>query len=246
MTLNCYIIDDEYSSIEIVSRYIAQTPLLHLLGSATNPLEALNQFATGLKPDITFIDIDMPQLNGLDLAELIGPSTTVIFTTAYREYAPEAFDKNAVDYLLKPIIYPRFLKAITKASSLHIQAVQADQVDHFFVKSNVKGKFHRIDIAEIRYIENIGNYITIHFDRHQSPVTTYLTLNEVLTKLPETQFSRIHQSYVVNHAYILSIEYAQLRLPDQVVLPIGGTYRTTFRDKIQTAILISKREQKSR
>lgn len=244
MGLSCYIIDDEFHSIEVIVRYIEQTPGLTLLGSCTNPLEALEEFTTGLAPAVTFIDVDMPQLNGLDLADLLGQSTMVIFTTSYREYAPEAFEKSAVDYLLKPIHYPRFLKAISKVK--HQLAIPKNEQpdDYFFVKSNIKGKFHRIDIAEIRYIENIGNYITFHYTKNTEPITTYLTLAEVLTKLPEKSFTRIHQSFVVNHAFIASLEYAQVRLPEQISLPIGGTFRSTFREKMQGDILVSKRENR--
>ncbi|MET3982029.1 two-component system LytT family response regulator [Mucilaginibacter sp. UYP25] len=244
MHLSCYIVDDEHHSIEVIARYVEQTPGLELLGSSTNPLEVLELFAGGVSPAITFLDVDMPQLNGLDMADLLGASTKVIFTTSFREYAPEAFEKNAVDYLLKPIIYTRFLKAITKVNNRVIPTIYQMQGDYFFVKSNIKGKFHRVDISEIRYIENIGNYITIHFGKDKERIVTYLTLSEVLHKLPEQSFTRIHQSYVVNHAFINSLEYAQVRLYDQISLPIGGTFRVAFREKIQSNILVSKREHR--
>ncbi|MBO9674172.1 MAG: response regulator transcription factor [Sphingobacteriaceae bacterium] len=242
MNLTCYIIDDEYHSIEVLDKYIHQTPGLEFVGSSTNPLSALEELCTIQTPDIVLLDIDMPQLNGLDLADLIGPASNIIFTTSYREYAPEAFEKNAVDYLLKPIHYTRFLKAVTKVrSNLSNQTNQIASNLFFFVKSNIKGKFNRITIAEILYIENIGNYIIIHMNDEN--VTTYLTLTEVLSKLPVEQFSRIHQSFIVNHAIIHSLEYAQVRLKGEVTIPIGGTYRTAFREKIQPALLISKRDK---
>lgn len=244
MQLSCYIIDDEYHSVEVIARYVAQTPGLELLGSSTDPLKALEMFAAGMAPAITFLDVDMPKLNGLDMADLIGSATVVIYTTSFREYAPEAFEKNAADYLLKPIIYPRFLKAVTKVSNQTLTGSNEKAADHFFVKSNIKGKFRRVDIAEITHIENIGNYITIHLGRNKEPVTTYLTLSEVLTKLPEQNFTRIHQSFVVNHAFISSLEYAQVRLPEQISIPIGSTFRAAFREKMQRKMLISKRDQR--
>jgi two-component system LytT family response regulator len=240
MRLSCYIVDDEYHSIEVIARYVEQTPGLELAGSSTNPLEALEQFAGGKAPQVTFLDVDMPQLNGLDLAELIGPATAVIFTTSFRQYAPEAFEKNARDYLLKPISYPRFLKALTKVINPAAPAGVSEQTHYFFVKSNIKGKFHRVSIPDITYIENVGNYITIHTGKDK--ITTYLTLAEVLTRLPKNSFSRIHQSFVVNHASIRSLEYGQVRIGDELTLPIGGTFRAAFRDKIQKDFLISKRE----
>jgi len=245
MCLSCYIIDDEDHAIEVIARYVEQTPGLELLGSSTNPLEALEKISGGLTPALTFLDVDMPQLNGLDMADLLGPSTKVIFTTSFREYAPEAFEKNAVDYLLKPIIYPRFLKAVTRIAAQVDAGVNADTGSFFFVRSNIKGKYHRVDIADIKYIENIGNYITIHFISKIEPITTYLTLTEILVRLPARNFTRIHQSYVVNHSCIIFLEYAQVRLPGQLSLPVGGSFRAAFREKIQQEILVSKRENRN-
>ncbi|MBT2560722.1 response regulator transcription factor [Pedobacter sp. ISL-68] len=242
MSLTCFIIDDEYHSIEVLDKYVNQTPGLKLIGSSTNPLLALEELCNIPTPDIVLLDVDMPQLNGLDVADLIGSASNIVFTTSYREYAPEAFEKDAVDYLLKPINYARFLKAITKVRlNLSSQTNHTTASPFFFVKSNIKGKFNRITIAEIRYIENMGNYIIIHMNDEK--VITYLTLAEVLSKLPVERFSRIHQSYIVNHAVIHSLEYAQVRLNGEVTIPIGGTYRSAFREKIQPALLISKRDK---
>lgn len=245
MSLTCYIIDDEYHSIEVLAKYVSQTPGLELVGSSTNPLLALEELCNILTPDIVLLDVDMPQLNGLDVADLIGSASNIIFTTSYREYAPEAFEKDAIDYLLKPINYARFLKAVTRVrSNLSSQTNQTAATPFFFVKSNIKGKFNRITIADILYIENIGNYIIIHMNDEK--VTTYLTLAEVLSKLPLEGFSRIHQSYIVNHAAIHSLEYAQVRLSGELSIPIGATFRTAFREKIQPALLISKRDKSDR
>ncbi|MGM9475238.1 LytR/AlgR family response regulator transcription factor [Pedobacter sp. GSP4] len=242
MNLTCYIIDDEYHSVEILEKYISQTPGLGLAGSSTNPLMALEELCKITTPDIVFLDVDMPQLNGLDVADLIGSASNIIFTTSYREYAPEAFEKNAVDYLLKPINYPRFLKAVTRVrSDISSPSDEAGVNPFFFVKSNIKGKFNRITVSEILYIENIGNYITIHMNGEK--VTTYLTLAEVLSKLPIESFSRIHQSYIINHAVIRSLEYARVRLTGELSIPIGSTYRAAFREKIQPVVLISKRDK---
>lgn len=241
MNLTCYIIDDEYHSVEVLEKYVNQTPGLELIGSSTNPLIALEEICKISTPDIVLLDVDMPQLNGLDVADLLGSACNIIFTTSYREYAPEAFEKDAVDYLLKPINYPRFLKAVTKVRSNVTSTNQITASPFFFVKSNIKGKFNRITISDILYIENIGNYIIIHMNNEK--ITTYLTLMEVLSKLPAERFSRIHQSYIINHAAIQSLEYAQVRLTGDVSIPIGGTYRTRFREKIQPNLLISKRDK---
>lgn len=242
MSLSCYIIDDEPHSIEVLVKYINQTPGLELSGTATNPLLAIEEFCNKPSPTLIFLDVDMPQLNGLDVADLLGPASRIIFITSFREYAPEAFEKNAVDYLLKPINYPRFIKAASKVMlNVTNQPTDHEASPYFFVKSNIKGQFNRITIADIRYIENIGNYIYIHTDKEK--IATYLTLSEILSKLPEQTFSRIHQSFIINHAVIRSVEYAQVRLSEQLNLPIGGTFRAAFREKIQRNMLISKRER---
>jgi two-component system LytT family response regulator len=242
MNLTCYIIDDERHSIDIIKRYIEQTPGLELSGTSINPLEALEFFSESPAPELTFLDVDMPQLNGLDFAELVNPVTKIIFTTAFRDYAPEAFEKNAIDYLIKPINYPRFLKAVTKvklATDTNNNGL-SDALAYFFVKSEMKGKLNRVEIDKIVYIENLGNYIIIHLTDEK--ITTYLTLSEVLNRLPEDQFSRIHQSFIVNHLAIKSIEPGQIRLYTRFTLPIGGTYRAAFRLKMDNVILLSKRQ----
>ncbi|KQR66939.1 LytTR family DNA-binding domain-containing protein [Pedobacter sp. Leaf176] len=242
MSLSCYIIDDEPHSIEVLVKYVNQTPGLELSGTATNPLLAIEEFCNKPFPALIFLDVDMPQLNGLDVADLLGPESRIIFITSFREYAPEAFEKNAVDYLLKPINYLRFMKAVTKVrSNFPGQLPDNAASAYFFVKSNIKGQFNRITISNIRYIENIGNYIYIHTDKEK--FATYLTLSEILSKLPEQNFSRIHQSFIINHSVIRSVEYAQVRLSEQLNLPIGGTFRAAFREKIQRNTIISKRER---
>lgn len=242
MNLNCYIIDDEPHAIELLTQYIEKTPSLTLIGTALNPLEGLAEITSGAAPDITFMDIDMPQLNGLDAAGMAGSFTRIIFTTSFRNYAPEAFEKNAVDYLLKPINYERFLQSIIKIRKLLPGAEPAEEAipSYFFVKSGVKGIFKRINVTDIRYIENIGNYIYIHTTTEKVPA--YLTLADILTKLPVEGFSRIHQSYIVNHDFLLSVEYNQVRIGTEPALPVGGTYRAGFRKKMQEKFLISKRE----
>jgi len=242
MTLKCYLIDDEPHALELLEGYIYKTHGLTLLGKSLNPLEALPDIAGGNIPDITFLDIDMPQLNGLEVAGIIGNQTRIIFTTSFREHGPEAYEKDAVDYLLKPISYERFLKGISKVRKL-LSDTGADQVrpSYFLIKSGTKGNFRRIDIAEIRYIENIGNYIYIYVANEK--IAAYLTLSDVLEKLPEDDFSRIHQSFIVNHQSLLAVEYNQVKVAEGLFLPVGGTYRAGFRRKIQDKILISKREK---
>lgn len=242
MILKCYLIDDEVHALDVLEGYISRTPGLLLCGKNTNPLDALADISGGNIPHITFLDIDMPQLTGLDLAGIISHQTNIIFTTSFREHGPEAYEKDAVDYLLKPITYERFLKAISKIRKM-LSSADPERVlpSYFLVKSGTKGNFRRINIPDIRYIENIGNYIYIHTGNEKIPA--YLTLSDILEKLPEEEFSRIHQSFVVNHQSLLAVEYNQVKVAEGLFLPVGGTYRSGFRKKMQDKILISKREK---
>lgn len=243
MNLNCFIIDDEHHAIDLLKGYIEKTPGLSLCGFANNPLHAINEISDGELPDITFLDIDMPQLNGLDVAEMMGSETKIIFTTSFREYGPEAFEKNAVDYLLKPFDYERFLKSVLKVRKMLAGETGRQPVNppYFFIKSGIKGNFRKVNIEDICYIENIGNYIYIYAGKEKIPA--YLTLADILDKLPDEDFSRIHQSYLVNHNRLLGMEYNQVKIAEGLFLPIGGRYRADFRKKMQDKVLISKREK---
>lgn len=242
MSLSCYIIDDERHAIDVLTRYIENTPDLELSGTATNPLLGIAEITSGQPPAITFLDIDMPKLNGLEVADLLSAVTRIIFTTAFREHAPEAYEKDAADYLLKPVTYERFLKSVVKVRKTLAVPKNSDPAyaPYFFVKSGIKGKFTQVTLAEIRYIENIGNYIYIHTDKEK--IAAYLTLAEILNHLPEEDFSRIHQSFIVSHRCIQSLEYSQVRLSEQLSLPVGATFRQGFRLKFRDTILVSKRE----
>jgi DNA-binding LytR/AlgR family response regulator len=234
MNLTCYIVDDEPHAIGVLKEFIAKTPGLELAGSTTDPLEALEVIAAE-PPALTFLDVDMPEVNGLQFAGMVNTQTTVIFTTAYREYAPEAFEKEAADYLLKPISYERFLVCIQRirrnlAGKI---PVSKNKSPYFFVKSGVKEKLLQVNVSDILYISGFDHYIEIHLKEQK--IVTYLQLGEVLEKLPQEQFSRIHKSHIISHAFILSLEPGQVKLRDQTTLPIGRTYKAAFRAKISTA-----------
>jgi DNA-binding LytR/AlgR family response regulator len=242
MNLTCYIADDEHAAISVLSDYIAKTPGLELAGASTNALIALEEI-TALKPAVVLLDVDMAELSGLELAGMVHLFTIVIFTTAYREYGPEAFEKEAADYLLKPVGYDRFLRSIQKVRKrLALPAPAKEPAPaFFFVKSGVKGKMTRVVVSEIVYITGAVNYIELHLNGRK--IMTYLTLAEVMDQLPQEHFSRIHKSYIVNHCFIRSIEYAQVRLTGDTVLPVGRAYRKDFRNKMNSSFLLSKRDQ---
>jgi len=242
MSLSCYIIDDEFHAIEILEEYIRMTPGLELLSSSTKPLHALEEI-TEQRPAITFLDIDMPGINGLDFAGLVNSFTTIIFTTSYRDFAPEAFEKEAADYLLKPIPYERFLKAIqkTRKNCPAVTPSPNTTPSSIFIKTGIRGKLIKVVISEIMYISSALNYVELHFKEQK--LITYLSITEILEKLPPGIFSRIHKGFIINHNFIQSVEYAQVKLQDQTILPIGRAFRSTFRQKIAPEILTSKWDQ---
>jgi two-component system, LytTR family, response regulator len=244
MRISCYIIDDEEHAIEIVARYINKTPNLELIGSETNPLLALDKIISGeVEPDITFLDMDMPQLSGIELAGLINQRTKIIITTAFEKFAVKAFEENVIDYLLKPITYQRFLKAVNKMKEQYIGRNKNSQSDFqescFFIQSEVKGKLLKIMYNEVYYIEALLNYIKVHLDKKSH--LTYLTMKEMEENLPSAEFVRIHRSYIINISKLKSIEGSKVLLMNGVMLDIGSNYHKEFQKMINKKLIKSKR-----
>lgn len=241
MELTCYLIDDEAHALDILTAYIERTPGLSLAGATTDPLAGLSTLTGPRPPDLTFLDIDMPELSGLALAGLAQGRTTIILTTAYREYGADAFEVEATDLLLKPIFYDRFLKSLQKAERARQSGLQPAAAGTVFVKTGSQGKLRGIRLADILYVSGALNYIEIHLTGEKQ--LTYLTLSEFQDRVPHSAFSRIHRSYLVNHAAIEAMDEARVWLSDRTILPVGRTYRQAFREKMDQARLISKRGQ---
>lgn len=238
--ITCYVIDDEFHAIEILCDLIMKTPGLELLGHTTNPLIGLDFITSGNAPNLTFVDIDMPELSGIELAELVNLYTSVIFTTAYNQFAVEAFEKEAFDYLLKPINHARFLKCINKYKKQSIKNLLLKKKEYFYIKGEVKGKLIRINIDEITYIEGALNYIIIHMIDGKKQIT-YLTLSEFQDFLPETMFFRIHRSFIINTEKIKSIGGNNITLDDKTILNIGNAYKEDFFGSLNKRLLKTKR-----
>lgn len=241
-TIRCYVIDDESDAIALLKNYIEATPGLELSGSSEDPLNALDHLTSAQGPDITFVDIDMRQLSGLELAGMVNLYTTVIFTTAYPQFALQAFEKEAFDYLLKPIDYERFLKCIQriKRKWLRIGKEKVETLsDYFNVKSEIKGRMVRIKFEEVIYIEGAVNYIQIHTvnGKHM----TYLTLKEVMQHMPDKIFTRVHRSFVINLNYVRVIERNRVGLDGGEYLPLGDNYKQQFLDDMDDNLLSSDR-----
>ncbi len=235
----CYIVDDEIHAIETLTLYIEKVPGLTIIGTATNPLVALDQINNSLHPDITFLDVDMPQLSGMELAGLINAHTKIIFTTGFSDYAVSAFEKNASDYLLKPISFERFLISIKKVTENLQSSSPKASTDHFFIKSNVKGKVIKLSFADVIYIESIKNYLSIFTSDNK--YITYLTMKELEIMLPVSQFLRVHKSYMVNINTIKAIDGSSIQMKNNVVIPVGQTYKFILNSYIAKILISSSR-----
>ena len=239
--LNCYIIDDENHAIDLLTKYIERTPEMELIGTQTDPLVALNAFTSRtINADVTFMDIDMPQLSGMDLAQLVNTHTHIIFTTAFKEYALGAFDTDALDYILKPISYERFLKAVSKARErITLEQAKISQInqDHFFAACD--GKLTRFNFNDIFYTEGAKNYIRLHMGNEIKLL--YLTMSEIEEYLPSSMFLRIHRSYQVNLEKISSVESGMIHLSDGSSIPYGQSYQKEFYNRIESSLLKTKR-----
>jgi len=236
--IKCYVIDDEFHAIEILCDLISKTPGLELVGHATNPLVGLD-FVTANAPDLTFVDINMPELSGLEFAELVNMYTNIIFTTAYDQFAVKAFEKEALDYLLKPIAHERFLKCINKYKKQNAKFRHIVQ-DHFYVKCDVKSKMVRINTADVVFIEGALNYIIIHTSDGKQQIT-YLTMGEIQNYLPLETFSRIHKSFIINNTKIKSISGNVISLENKTLLSIGNAYKEAFFLNLNKTLIKTKR-----
>lgn len=235
MKITTVIIDDEPLAIEIIKKYCQSIDYLELAGTFTNPVEGMS-FINANKVDLLFTDIEMPVLTGLEMLGTLNARPKVIFTTAYPQFAIDGFEMDAVDYLVKPISYGRFLRAINKLNPKTpalAPSLPAEQrisgAPYIFVKSDYESV--KIVIDEIKYIEGLKDYLKIHMANNKY-VLTLSNFKTLLSKLPENTFIRIHNSYVVNLRYVEAIQRNKVII-DQKRLPIGETYKTGFLEKIR-------------
>jgi DNA-binding LytR/AlgR family response regulator len=224
--INCIIVDDEIIAREILESYLKKIPSIYLVKSCKNVKEAL-EVTSESNIALILLDINMPEISGLSLAKIIDKKIKIIFTTAYREYAVDGFDIQAVDYLLKPISFDRFSQAIhkffdlsTSKNTSYNPIVDTKKSDFIFVRSD--RKMVKINFNEILYIESLSDYIKIHINQHI--IITRETITNMEAKLPKSQFLRIHRSFIINIAKIDSYtnEFVEI---NHKALPISRTYK---------------------
>lgn len=238
MNLNCLIVDDEPLAVELLEAYVKRTPFLELKGAFTNAFDALALLEKEML-DLLFLDIQMPELNGLELSRLVGTQVKVIFTTAFEQYAVEGFKVDALDYLLKPISYPEFLRAAHKAlrwkemaeaaSSLEVREI----ADALFVRSG--NKFVKVQLSHILYIEGMQDYVKIYLDDNSQPVVTLNTMKDFEESL-SFPFLRIHRSYIINFDKVTMVERNRVFLGGTYV-SVSDTYKEQFLEQINRKTL---------
>ena len=223
--LNCYVLDDELASVEIISDYVTRTATLNLLGASTNANDMLTVMAEDIKPDIAFLDIDMPGMNGLEMAGRIHKHTFVVLVTAHDKYALQAFEKGAVDYLLKLVSYDKFTGSVKKIQNIIAKKTKGPQEDGFFyIRGIYKGEFIHINPADLIYVEARPQHRVLLVTTKGNHVTS-LTIKALELMLNEEHFMRVHKSNLINMRCIQRVDSNELRMSDESVVPIGRTYR---------------------
>ncbi len=224
--MNCLVVDDEKLAVELVEDNIRNIPFLVHIGSCRNALEALKA-VNEKQVDLIFLDIKMPGINGLEFIQSLEKPPLIILTTAFENYALEAFKLNVVDYLLKPYTFARFVNAVGKAHDLFTlrQKVAVPEIppaeNHFFV--NASYSLVKIRLSDIAFIEGLKDYVKIHLV-NEKPVITRINLKDLSERLPESEFMRVHRSFIISLDKIESVQKYQIVIAKNEI-PVGESYR---------------------
>ncbi len=216
------VVEDEPASRDILIKYVSDSPGLHLAGVCENAMQAID-FLNQHQVDLLLLDIQMPGLSGIEFFKSLNNPPAVIFTTAYSEYAVEGFELNAVDYLLKPFPFERFLKAISK---LRTKLNENTEAEPAFIMVKSDKVLHKVHFNEIMYVEACGDYLKLV--RDEKNLLVHDTMINFHARLTAQDFVRIHKSYVLNLNFLQQVEGNQVVLKDGVKLPIGKSYKTAF------------------
>lgn len=232
--INCLVVDDEPLALDIIEDYISKIPFLTLYKSFENPIEALSVVQEG-KIDLVFLDVQMPELTGIQFLKIANSKCKVILTTAYPQYALEGYEHNVVDYLLKPIAFDRFYKAAQKAQEMLcnipsqpvplVETAPVNTFTHDFIFVKTEYKIQKIYLDDILFIEGLKDYISIYTKTER--IITLQSMKKIDEALPNHLFVRVHKSYIVALDKIESIERSRILIGDKII-PIGDTHRDYF------------------
>ena len=242
MPLTCIIVDDEPLAVRLLESFVNKTPDLQLAGSFTDSVEAINVIKE-LKPDLLFLDIQMPDMSGMELAHVVPAETKIIFTTAFKEYAYESYEVSALDFLLKPIRYNKFISAVEKArqwfghklnnqnneNNLTIQNTQKEphgKQETVFLR--VDGEFRQVALSKIIYVCGMKDYVMFYLSDEKRPLITHLTMKSVEDMLPSTLFMRISRSYIVALDKIKSVDRNECVYIGDEIIKVTDAYHEKF------------------
>lgn len=233
MILKCAIVDDEPLALELLKSYVKKTPVLELNGAYSSAIEAMKMLPDN-PVDLLFLDIQMPELNGLEFSHMVPEDTRIVFTTAFGQYALDGYKVNALDYLLKPISYTDFLQSVNKAVQWFDRKRGTDneptnKPDFIYVKSDYK--LIQISLKDILYIEGLKDYVKIHLEGESRPILSLTSLKALEEKLPTDRFIRVHRSYIVQKQKIKVIDKARIVFGKEYI-PVSESYKQELQNYI--------------
>ena len=244
--LNCIVVDDEPLAVKMLENFISKTSFLALEASFTDPVAALEAIRDR-RPQLVFLDIQMPDLNGMELSRMVPDGTRVIFTTAFKQYAFDSYEVSALDFLLKPIRYQKFLEAAEKArrwfellesaeqSAATTVQPQGEERTAIFVKAD--GQLRKVEFADIRYVEGMKDYVLLHLCSEKRPLVTHITMKAVEELLPGSVFMRVHRSYIVALDKIDSITGSYDISVGDSFIHVSDAYKPAFEQYLSQRML---------
>lgn len=225
MNLTCAIVDDEPLALGLLESYVRKTPFLLLAGTYSSAVQAMNELP-GKHIDLLFLDIQMPELNGLEFSRMVPSGTRIVFTTAFNQYAIDGYKVNALDYLLKPISYADFLQAAHKAVQwFELLQQPKEEIQSIFVKSDYK--LVQIELNKILYIEGLKDYIKIYEENNPKPILSLMSMKAMEELLPPSGFIRVHRSFIVRKDKIRTIDRGRIVF-GKAYIPISDSYKQAF------------------
>ena len=243
--LRCIVVDDEPLAVKMLENFISRTPILVLEASFTDPVAALAAIRER-QPQLVFLDIQMPDLSGMELSRMVPEQTRIIFTTAFKQYAFDSYEVSALDFLLKPIRYQKFLEAAEKANRWFemVEAArqappatlsQPEDKTSVFVKTD--GQLRKVEFSDIRYVEGMKDYVLLHLCSERQPVVTHITMKAVEELLPAAAFMRVHRSYIVALDRIDSIEGSYDISVGDTFIHVSEAYKPAFEKYLAQRLL---------
>ena len=227
MNLKCAIVDDEPLALDLLESYVNKTPFLELAGKYSSAVQAMNNLS-GKDIDLLFLDIQMPELNGLEFSKMVDMHTRIVFTTAFDRYAIDGYKVNALDYLLKPISYVDFLQATNKAVQwFELLQQPKEEIQSIFVKSEYK--LVQIELSKILYIEGLKDYLKIYEEDSPKPILSLMSMKAMEELLPASRFMRVHRSYIVQKNKIRIIDRGRIVFGKNYI-PISDSYKLAFQE----------------